>query len=55
MKRDLENKLDGEKKELIDELNHDLINKVVSSAQATIKTNKDYQVKATQKIISELR
>ncbi|MGZ3809460.1 MAG: F0F1 ATP synthase subunit B family protein [Bacteriovorax sp.] len=55
MKRDLENKLDGETKELVDELNHDLINKVVAGAQATIKGNKDYQVKATQKIVSELR
>ena len=55
MKRDLENKLDGEKIELIDELNHDLINKVVANAKSTIKNNKDYQTKATQKIISELR
>ena len=55
MKRDLENKLDGEKTELIDELNHDLINKVVSKTQQTIKGSKDYQVKATQKIVSELR
>ncbi|MDD4974692.1 MAG: ATP synthase F0 subunit B [Bacteriovorax sp.] len=55
MKRDLENKLDGEKTELIDELNHDLVNKVVSSTKTTIKNNKDYQVKATQKIVSELR
>ena len=55
MKRDLENKIEGEKTELVDELNHDLINKVVSSTQATIKSNKDFQVKATQKIVSELR
>jgi F0F1-type ATP synthase membrane subunit b/b' len=55
MKRDLENKLEGEKKELSDELNHELINKVVSGAQATIKGNKDFQAKATQKIVSELR
>lgn len=55
MKRDLENKLDGDKAELIDELNHDLINKVVSSTQETIKNNKNYKVKATQKIVSELR
>lgn len=55
MARDLENKLDGERKEMIDELNHDLVNKVVSSTQATIKNNKDFQAKATQKIISELR
>jgi F0F1-type ATP synthase membrane subunit b/b' len=55
MKRDLENKLDGEKKELIDELNHDLINTVVNSTQSTIKGNKDFQVKATKNIVSELR
>lgn len=55
MKRDLENKIEGEKKELIDELNHDLLNKVVASTQATIKNTKDFQVKATQKIVSELR
>ncbi|MDO9181333.1 MAG: ATP synthase F0 subunit B [Bacteriovorax sp.] len=55
MKRDLENKLDGEKTELITELNHDLINKVVSSTQTKIATNKEYQAKATQKIVSELR
>lgn len=55
MKRDLENKLGSEKAELIDELNHDLINKVVSSTQVVIKNNKDYQTKATQKIVSGLR
>lgn len=55
MKRDLENKIDGERKELIDGLNNELINKVVSGAQAAIKSNKDFQVKATQKIVSELR
>ena len=30
MKRDFENKIEGEKKELIDELNHELLNKVIS-------------------------
>lgn len=55
MKRDLENKLAGEKTELVDELNHDLLNKVVLSTQTTIKMNKEYQGKATQKIVSELR
>lgn len=55
MKRDLETKLDGERKELIDELNHELVNKVVSSTQAIIKGSKDFQAKATQKIVTELR
>lgn len=55
MKRDLENKLEGERKELVDLLNHDLVNSVVSKTQTTIKSNIDLKVKATQKIISELR
>jgi len=55
MKRDLENKIDGEKKELVDELNNDLIHKVIGVTQTTIKANKEFQVKATQKIVSELR
>lgn len=55
MKRDLENKLQGERKEMIDELNHDLLNKVIASTQATIKSNKDFQTRATSKIVSEIR
>ena len=55
MKRDMENKLEGETKELIDILNHDLINKVVSNTETTIKKSKDLQYKATHKIVSELR
>jgi F0F1-type ATP synthase membrane subunit b/b' len=55
MKRDLENKLQGERKELVDELNHELLNKVIASTQATIKGNKDFQTRATSKIVSEIR
>jgi F0F1-type ATP synthase membrane subunit b/b' len=55
MKRDLENKLEGERKEMVDGLNHELLNKVIASTQATIKSNKDFQTKATTKIVSELR
>jgi len=55
MKRDLENKLDGERKELIDGLNHDLINQVISKTQTSIKSNTELTAKATNKIISELR
>lgn len=55
MKRDLENKLQGERKELIDALNHDLLDKVIASTQATIKGNKDFQTRATSKIVSEIR
>lgn len=55
MKTDLENKLNGEKTELIDELNHDLINKVVSSTKVTIKSNKDFQSRATKNIVTEIR
>jgi F0F1-type ATP synthase membrane subunit b/b' len=55
MKRDLENKLEGEKKELVDEMNHDLINQVIFKTQSSIKSNSELKAKATNKIISELR
>ncbi len=55
VKRDLENKLEGEKNELVDQINHDLINKVIAQTQETIKSSADMKTRATQKIVSELR
>lgn len=55
MKRDLESKLEGERKELIEEMNHELLEKVLKQAQTTIGSSGDYKNKATNKIISELR
>lgn len=55
MKRDLENKIEGERTELVNELNNDLVNKVILNTQGMIKSNKEFQAKATQKIVSEIR
>lgn len=53
-KRDLQNKLEGERKELVDQLSNEIINTVISKAQGEIRANKDYQNKATNKIVSQL-
>ena len=37
LKRDVESKLAGEKKELMDNLNHEVLNLVVEKAKGTIK------------------
>lgn len=55
MKRDLENKLEGEKKELLDALEHDLLNEVIAKAQSAISSNKNLKAQATNKIITEIR
>jgi F-type H+-transporting ATPase subunit b len=54
-KRDLENKLEGEKNELVLNLNEELLSSVIAKAQQAIGSNNDYKSKATQKIVSELR
>lgn len=55
MKRDLQSKLEGEKKELIDDLNHEMISKVISKAKNEIGASTEHRKNATQKIISELK
>ncbi len=55
IKRDLENKLNGEKKELLDELNHEIISKVILNAKNEIAKNADHRKNATQKILTELK
>ena len=55
MKRDLQGKLDGEKKEMLDGLNHEMVSKVVSQAKNAIEKNAEYRNSATQKIITELK
>jgi F0F1-type ATP synthase membrane subunit b/b' len=54
-KRDFESKLEGEKNELVEKLNQDLINSVIAKTQETIRSNGDMKNRATQKIVSELR
>ncbi len=55
VKRDLENKIEGERNELVEKMNQELINKVIEKTQETIKGNADMKTRATQKIVSELR
>ena len=54
-KRDLENKLEGERNELVHNLNKELLSSVIASAQEAISGNAEFKTKATQKIVSELR
>jgi F-type H+-transporting ATPase subunit b len=55
MKRDLAGKLEGEKKELLDEMNHELLTKVIANAKNEIAKNSDHQKNATQKIMADLK
>lgn len=55
VKRDLENKIEGEKNELVEEMSQDLINRVIEKTQETIRASADMKTRATQKIVSELR
>lgn len=54
MQRDLHGKLEGEKKELLDELNHELLSKIIAKTKNDISTNPEHQKNATKKIITEL-
>ena len=54
-KRDFENKLEGEKNELVETLNNDLLNSVIAKTQQTINGSNDMKNRATSKIVSELR
>ncbi len=54
MKIDANSKVAADKKLMIDELNAELLEKVVSKAKATIKNNKDYQSKVSNKMLQGL-
>lgn len=54
-KRDVENKLEGEKNELVEKLNIELLDSVIAKTQQTINANADMKNRATSKIVSELR
>lgn len=54
-KRDLVNKLEGEKKQVTESINEELLDKVIAKTQETIRANADMKNRATSKIISELR
>ena len=53
--RDLEKKLEGEKKELLEKINEELLNNVIAKTQQTISGNSDMKKRATSNIVSGLR
>ena len=53
--RDLEKKLEGEKKELLEKINEELLNNVIAKTQQTISGNGDMKKRATSNIVSGLR
>ena len=55
MRRDVDNKLAGEKKELMDGLSHELLDLVVNKTQTTIKSNNDLKSKATNNIFAGIK
>lgn len=54
LKSDATLKINAEKKAKIDSLNNELLEQVIKEAKTTIKTNKDYQNKASSKLIQGL-
>lgn len=54
-KRDFESKIEGERNEILEKLNEELLNSVIAKTQQTINGNSDMKTRATSKIVSELR
>ena len=54
LKSDATLKIQADKKAIMDELNAELLNQVISKTKTTIKTNKDYQNKVSSKLIQGL-
>ena len=54
LKSDASMKINAEKKATIDALNSQLLEQVINEAKSTIKTNKDFQNKASSKLIQGL-
>jgi F0F1-type ATP synthase membrane subunit b/b' len=55
LKTDATSKIAADKKAIMDELNTDLLNQVIAKTKTTIKTNKDYQSKASTKLLQGLK
>jgi F0F1-type ATP synthase membrane subunit b/b' len=55
IKKDLQSKLEGEKKELIDGINHEMITRLISKAKSEIGANSELRKSATRKIMTELK
>lgn len=54
-KRDFESKLEGERNEVVEKLNEELINSVIAKTQQAINGSSDMKSRATNKIVSGLR
>jgi F0F1-type ATP synthase membrane subunit b/b' len=54
LKTDATNKIAADKKAMVDELNAQLLDQVIKQTKETIKTNKDYQSKASSKLLQRL-
>lgn len=52
---DSENKITADKKLIVDELNAEILEQVIAKTKATIKSNKDYQGKVTNKMLQGLQ
>ncbi len=55
MKTDATSKIAADKKAIMDELNAELLNQVIAKTKTTIKTNKDFQSKASNKLLQGLK
>ena len=51
MKLDAVQKVEAEKKAILNEINSQLLDEVISKAKDTIKSNKDFQAKASNKLV----
>lgn len=54
LKIDANSKIQADKKAVMDELNAELLNQVISKTKSTIKTNKEYQDKVSTKLLKGL-
>lgn len=52
---DSANKMAADKKVILDELNAEILEQVIAKTKATIKSNKDYQGKVTNKMLQGLK
>lgn len=55
LKVDASSKVAADKKAILDELNAELLNQVIAKTKTTIKTNKDFQSKASNKLLQGLK
>ena len=55
LKADATSKIAADKKAIMDELNAELLNQVIAKTKTTIKTNKDFQSKASTKLLQGLK